>query len=275
MCPSHSRSLAHPRNVRHRLAPMSKFIPAVPRFPAFEDCDWYHSVDIPGHGEVAGQWDLRSNEAAYTGGIDFRGKSVLEIGPASGYLTFWMERQGASVTALDLSDDHKWDFVPYRGLDLAPANDARKTHLTRLHNSWWFLRNAYQAKANVIYGTVYDTDASLGQFDIVTLSSVLLHLREPYCAIQNAALVCAKTLIISDIAEEQFLPDWPDLWDKPILYFLPHAASKSPLDAWHFMTSTVISAMLHVLGFETVVSKHTQQFVDGPTKYYTVVGTRI
>jgi len=47
------------------------------------------------------------------GNIEFNGKSVLELGPASGYLTFYMEQKGADVTSIDLSiDDNQWDVVP-------------------------------------------------------------------------------------------------------------------------------------------------------------------
>src|SRR5438105_1934433 len=102
-----------------------------------EDCDFYHSIDVPGHGAVEGQWDLRGAEAAYLGGIALQGRSVLEIGPASGHLGFWMERQGAVLTMLDLGPDNAWDFVPFKGLDLSAMQAERQEHLLRLQNSWW------------------------------------------------------------------------------------------------------------------------------------------
>ena len=47
----------------------------------------------------------------------------------------------------------------------------------------------------MIYGTVYDINSSLGAFDIVTLCSVLLHLRDPFTSnAKRAATVCAKTM---------------------------------------------------------------------------------
>jgi len=38
---------------------------------------------------------------------------VLEIGPASGFLTFEMEKRGADVISVEVTDEHGWDFVPY------------------------------------------------------------------------------------------------------------------------------------------------------------------
>ena len=49
-----------------------------------EECNFYHSTDIPGTGLVEGQWDLRAGFDEYLGGYDFSGKRVLEIGPATG-----------------------------------------------------------------------------------------------------------------------------------------------------------------------------------------------
>ena len=50
------------------------------------DCYFYHTMDLPGHGTVTGEWDLRGREAAYLGNVDFQGKRVLEVGTASGHL---------------------------------------------------------------------------------------------------------------------------------------------------------------------------------------------
>ena len=74
------------------LAADAKLQPAPERLGlTLEDCDFYHMVDIPGHGLVKGQWDLRGREADYLGAVPLNGRSVLEIGPASGHLSFWME----------------------------------------------------------------------------------------------------------------------------------------------------------------------------------------
>ena len=85
--------------------------------PSIDDCAFYHSMTIPGHGEVKGEWDLRGREKEYLGNIDLAGKKVLEIGTASGHLCFWMEQQGADVTGYDLSEKQEWDIVPYHDYD--------------------------------------------------------------------------------------------------------------------------------------------------------------
>ena len=83
---------------------MTDGIYAIPRaVTSLQDCYFYHSMEIPGWGEVRGEWDLRGGEAAYLGNVDLKDKRVLELGAASGFLSFYMERQGADVVGYDPS----------------------------------------------------------------------------------------------------------------------------------------------------------------------------
>ena len=91
------------------------------------DCDFYHSMIIPGVGEIIGLWDLRQTVDDYLGRIDFAGKRVLEIGPASGFLTIEMERRGADVVAVELREGVGWDFVPFPGRSRSQACRASRT----------------------------------------------------------------------------------------------------------------------------------------------------
>jgi len=51
------------------------------------DCYFYHTVELPSHGVINGDWDLRRGVDNYLGNVAFAGQRVLEIGPASGFLT--------------------------------------------------------------------------------------------------------------------------------------------------------------------------------------------
>ena len=136
------------------------------------DCDFYHTMEIPGHGLMAGQWDLRSGVDDYLGKVAFDSQRVLEIGPASGFLTFEMEKRGAEVVSVDVTAAHPWDFVPYPAEKLKELGEARPW-MQRLRNSYWLSHAAYQSKAKVYYGDVYNLPATLGQFDIAVMGSVL------------------------------------------------------------------------------------------------------
>ena len=68
-----------------------------------DDCSFYHIQDLPGLTEpTKGIWDLRANVDEYLGKVDFKNKTVLELGPSTGYLTFHMEKLGGDITSIDL-----------------------------------------------------------------------------------------------------------------------------------------------------------------------------
>jgi hypothetical protein len=80
------------------------------------ECAFYHYMDLPGIGQVGDHWDLRPTIDEYLGRFDFRGKRALDVGAASGYLTFEMEKRGASVVSFDLSDGGDGAATPARSI---------------------------------------------------------------------------------------------------------------------------------------------------------------
>lgn len=261
-----------------------------------DDCDFYHTVDIPGDGERRGDWDLRGREAAYLGDVALKDRTVLEVGPASGHLSFWMEKQGAHVTVLDLGPDDPWDFVPFHGNDLDELNANTRKHLQRLQNSWWLLHERHQSKARALRGTVYGLTPQTGQFDVVTLNSVLLHLRDPMRAMVCAASTCAKTLVVTDIHEEMYSAGvggvpfevrlaWrvsnflrrrsqADAGSVLAAHFIPRAKAPDRYDAWFHLPSALVVEMMTILGFRVTLTEHTQPYKGRPYRLFTAVGER-
>src|SRR5271165_1314532 len=82
--------------------------------PDIKDCYFYHRMDIPGLEEVKSSWDLRGCIGPYLGDYDFKGKRVLDVGSASGFLTYSMEKAGAEVVSFDMATGAQWDVVPQR-----------------------------------------------------------------------------------------------------------------------------------------------------------------
>src|ERR1051326_7708352 len=205
---------------------------AEPRSPAFEDCYFYHSMDIPNHGEVRGDFDLRGRESDYLGHVDLAGKTVLEIGTASGHLCFWMERQGARMVAYDLSEKHEWDIVPYSRLDFTEYVRERKAHVRSINDSWWFAHRRFDSKARVVYGSVYELPDTLRRFDVVTMGAILLHLRDPFRAIEKAAAATDDVIVITELAPPARDRALASLWKGRFVRFLPDAATAEPWETW-------------------------------------------
>jgi len=51
------------------------------------------------HFKAESYWDLRGQFEGYTGRVDVRGKRFLEIGAASGFVSFEAEKRGAEAGA--------------------------------------------------------------------------------------------------------------------------------------------------------------------------------
>ena len=81
--------------------------------------------------------------------MGFAGQRVLEIGPASGFLTFEMEKRGAEVVSIEVTADHGWDFVLYPAARLEEVFGPRRIVMQQLKNSYWFSHAALQTKARV------------------------------------------------------------------------------------------------------------------------------
>ena len=122
-----------------------------------------------------------------SGNVDFAGQRVLEIGPASGFLTFEMEKRGADVISVEVTDEHGWDFVPYPDARLEEVFGPRRIVMQQLKNSYWFSHAALQSKAKVYYGDAYNLPAALGEFDIAVMGAVLLHCRDPLRIVEQCA----------------------------------------------------------------------------------------
>jgi len=239
-------------------------------------CYFYHTTELPGHGVYKGEWDLRGRESAYLGSVDFAGKSVLEIGTASGHLCFWMENQGAEVTGLDLDARLAWDLVAHEGADHKAQARERYDTLDRINNSWWFSHAQRKSRARCIYRSIYDLGPDVGSFDVVTLCSVLLHLRDPIRAIELACTRSRSEIVITDVSERQFVGAKSHLWNELCLHFIPRAEHRGAIDAWYYLPSALVAEVVKIFGFPNVsVTQHKQRFMDGHDwQFYTVVGRR-
>lgn len=238
-----------------------------------KDCLFYHTMDIPGLGIVKGQWDLRQGIHNYLGNVDFKRKRVLDIGTASGFGCFYMEKQGADVVAYDISDKQTWDIIPYAGYDYKQKIIDKKNEIQKVNNSFWMAHNAYKSKAKMVYGTVYDIPEGLGVFDITTLGSILLHLRDPFLALQNASKHTRDILIITEpFFAPATAPPFGNLFQT---VFLPNSKTRWPEDGWWALSPQIIKKFISILGFEkTKTNFHLQNYMGRKKPLFTIVGYR-
>jgi O-methyltransferase len=236
------------------------------------DCYFYHRVRLKNGSFIDGPWNLIGGEDEYLGGVSVDGRRVLEFGPASGWLTTWLELNGASVVGFDVGWDVGLDLIPFPHLDLVALRPDYDTFINRTQNAWWYLRREYELSAQAVYGSIYDLPTDIGRFDISIYGSILLHLRDPFRALEQGAQRTDGCMVVVE-------PLVLDLLDGGSIARWNQTHGENPTNWWQHSPS-IIADMLAALGFEDVTTTYhyqpykfgTETHVDGPC--FTVIGRR-
>jgi Methyltransferase domain len=233
-------------------------------------------MNLPGIGEVGHGWDLRNSIDDYLGHFDFRGKRALDVGTASGFLTFEMEKRGADVVSFDMADGNQWELVPFgrRGFDVVKMRKQMATDPPAIRNAYWLAHHLLNSRARAFYGNVYNIPDEIGQFDVVVLGMILPHLREPFHALAQTARLSRDAVIITQQAP---------VGDRPYAQFIPDPEMNpneiASYGAWWVFSDGCFKKMLGVLGFEIETmsrSEHlcTGRTPPGPEECLTIVARR-
>jgi len=218
-----------------------------------EHCRFYHTVDLPSGETIEGAWDLRGREKAYLGGVDLKKKRVLEMGPSTGHLTFWMEKQGAEVVGIDAGWDVNIDLLPAPGFETRKLRRDNAKDVSDFSNSWWYLRKQYNSTAKIVYGDIYDLPRDIGKFDVATFGCILLHLRSPIAALEQAARRGPDTIIVT----ESWTEGADTLMTNTMRPF-PNGEKGRWVLWWQISAGAVIE-MMKILGYgDCTVTEHTQ-----------------
>lgn len=252
---------------------------------ALADCLFYHQMDLPGVGRVLGDWDLSHVRDRYLAGVPVAGQRVLELGPASGLLTWHLEQMGAEVVGFDAGDDTLIDMLIPGTWDARQAAADFRVTLEKLRNSFWFSHQALGLKANVAYGDIYHIPSALGPVDVTTAGCILLHLRDPFRALQQALRLTRHTVIVTETLQSRRL-----YWTSRLIHWLLRGGRRhrsAPLcmlqpggaevqDTYWGLPPDVMRQFLDVLGFRvTRTVFHVQRYKGAPCLLYTMVGERV
>jgi hypothetical protein len=218
-----------------------------------DECYPYHWFDMPNGETVVGSWDLRQNWRAYLGEIAVAGRRVFEPGPASGYLTMQMAASGADVVVFDLPRGEAPDLLPIPGRDMASVRAETAAGIERVLKSWWYFRRVLGWQAEAVYGDIYRLPDGIGRFDVTLLGAILLHLRDPFRAVQQVAAITDRTIVVTDLLRR-------DIGENSYLEFCPHPELNHPM-IWWYVSPGAISRMLRAVGFEPVrMTTHNHNF---------------
>jgi hypothetical protein len=211
-----------------------------------DDCIFYHTLDLPDLGTVMGHWDLRGRFKDYVSAVKLESRRVLDVGTASGFLTWEAERNGCGeIVSFDADSAARYQKLPFEEIQwsrnyeewLVGANQ----FWSRLCNSWWYAHRAFGSKAKRFEGSVYELPAALGMFDVVMVGQILVHLRDGISALASIAARCGDTLVIAEGMTDT---------EEPSAFLLGRAQNPEIDYAfWHY-SHGFYREILGMLGFE-------------------------
>jgi SAM-dependent methyltransferase len=237
------------------------------------DCYFYHTMELPGLGVQHGHWDLRGRFADYVGGVEVKSKSVLDIGAATGFLSFEAERLGASrVVSFDMSDVRQQAFLPFK--DKLYSRDRERfiqeygAEIERWKNAYWLCHRLLKSHAQVFYGNVYDLPSELGEFDVAIVGSVLEHLSDPITALSSIARLTKETMVVVTPLVET---------EEPIAEFKGRANAPEGDFTWWLYSAGVYREVFGMLGFSISrisTAEYLYDWGDRMERRSTIVATR-
>jgi len=181
---------------------------------------------------------LRFDIDDYVGNFNFKGKSVLDVGAASGFLTFEMEKRGATVVSFDVASAKFMQMDPRCDTKLMAHQES---DLDRLKNAYWFCHRHFGSSAKVYYGDVHNLPPGLGPFDVVMAGMCLPHMRDPLGALESVSAKSSDAVIIT----QQTLME-----DRPVMEMTLNPTAPEDLRyAWWMMSDGCLTKFMNVLGF--------------------------
>jgi len=229
---------------------------------------WYHTISLPGGLVTPGVYDFRSSLPCFQFPQDMRGMSVLDVGSATGFFAFELERRGALVTSVETPSLEALDRFPGQTVEQSvekiqkmigvghPKYTAEELYRYLLDGPFEFCRNLLNSKVERCFSSVYDVPAKLGNrtFDLVFMGDILLHTLYPLQALAAVTPLCKGRLVLS-----QVMPEAPD--GQPAMQYVGGDDPVADEICWWLPNQACMAQLLKKLGFREVreVGRNTGQ----------------
>ncbi len=252
--------------------PQTLFKPLEPRpLPDLADCIFYHSMDFPDGSHVTGPWDIRERFSEYIGNYPISGKTMLDVGTASGFLAFAAEEAGANVTALDGLHGSEYCKLHFSGqpyhVDRPASDDATEAWFEPMKNGFWYAWHKKKSKTEVVYAPLSALPYWGRKFDVVLAGAVLEHLSDPVSVVWALTQLAKEAVIIGFtpvIMDEGLHMTAASTWDNPVNNF-----------TWWNLSYGLYKRIFANVGFEVAVSPATARHFGEDHSRPTIVARRI
>jgi tRNA (mo5U34)-methyltransferase len=219
------------------------------------DYYWYHTIDV-GNGLVTpGDYDYRSYLHHYQFPADLTGQSVLDVGSATGFFAFELEKRGAEVLSVELPALADWDMaareragILRRITERCQAVNVEQAYQRVLDGPFQFCRRLLQSRVKRHYSTIYRLSPETldpSGYDLVFLGDVFSHLFSPLHALDALATVCRERLVLTlDLVRGQD--------DQPHLTYVARPDGSAENRSWWVANYPCVEQMLRTVGFRHV-----------------------
>lgn len=201
--------------------------------------DWYHVMDLPGI-VTPGKTDHRREVELYGLPERMDGLRALDVATFDGFWAFEMERRGAEVVAADLAWMSQLDWPERVRGWLTPDPDYR------FGGGFALAKELLGSRVERREISVYDlAPASVGQFDVVFLSDLLQHLRDPQAALEAVYTVVRPGGHL--MLAEPYDADFDLVEGRAVREFVAYGDY-----SWWTSSRAALALMLRVAGFEPI-----------------------
>ncbi|TGD95796.1 hypothetical protein [Methylobacterium nonmethylotrophicum] len=245
-----------------------------------DDLHVTHAIDVPGHGTLRGEIDLRQDFHACLGSVPLEGKRVLDACTLSGFTTFAMEALGADVVSYDRADGRHWDLVPFcDGPSPSHLRPLLDVHQARIARAYRFCHAALGSRAERVEGCLYAIPEAIGPVDVAVVGS-LAQIRDPFRALHGALRLVQETAVVTGLLPQHpwFAPSWLARLAaarRDALAFVPRPDQNNPFQGWWRISPATVVHWLEVIGFgETRIAFHRRPLGGRARTFYAVVGRR-
>lgn len=188
---------------------------------------WGHRIHLGGGVVTPGLWDTPQILERLHLPADLSGQSVLDVGCWDGFYSFEAERRGARRVLA--TDSFTWQ------------------------RQSWGSKDGFELARRVLHSRVEDLEIDVlelspekvGVFDLVLFLGVLYHMKHPMLALERAAAVTGRLLIVETVIDLLYVP-------ARALAFYPGAELNQDESNWFGPTPSAVEAMLRAVGFRRV-----------------------